>query len=467
MSELNYDTYLSPFTWRYGSSEMRTIFSEAEKYRHWRRIWVALAEVQEQAGLISKAELKDLQKQEKNFDVKAILDIETQTKHDVVAGIKEFADKAKVGGGKIHLGATSMDIVDNADSLRMRDALALIEKKVSELLHIFADMIDARADQVCMGFTHIQAAEPTTVGYRLALYAQDVLLDLEMLRYLQQLPLAKGMKGAVGTAASYEKILKGTTLTPAKMEAAVMAKLGISPSLITSQVVTRKYDYWILACLTSLCSSFAKFAADLRILQSPGFGEWSEGFGKKQVGSSAMPFKKNPINAEKICSLTRLVTQLPTVAIENATHSYLERTLDDSANKRVIMAEGFLATDEVLITAKKLLTGMVINDQRIQTNLNQYAPFSATESILIEIVKKGGDRQEFHEHLKDIAMKAWDQVQKGQPSPMTELLLTNAQLLKYLTVKEIHSLLSVDAHIGDAPQRAHKLAKVIRQKVKQ
>ncbi len=466
MPELNYGTYLSPFTWRYGSEEMRAVFSEKHKYRHWRKIWVALAEVQQQAGLISKAELKDLQKHQNNFDVQAILDIETQTRHDVVAAIKEFADKTKVGGGKIHLGATSMDVVDNADSLRMKEALVLIEQKLCELLLIFAEMIEQRANQVCMGFTHLQAAEPTTVGYRLALYAQDLLLDLDMLRYIHALPLAKGMKGAVGTSASYQSILKGKKLTPAQMEAAVMKKLGIEPSLITSQVVSRKYDYWILTSLTSLCSSLAKFAADLRILQSPGFGEWSEGFGKKQVGSSAMPFKKNPINAEKICSLARFVTQLPAVAIENATHSYLERTLDDSANKRLILSEGFLATDEVLITAKKLLTGMVINDQRIETNLQQYAPFSATESILIEVVKKGGNRQDTHEHLKNIAMEAWDLVQKGLPNPMSGLLVNDSVLREFLTEKEISSLLSVDAHIGDAPQRAKKLVKVIRQKVK-
>jgi adenylosuccinate lyase len=462
MTNLDFTTYLSPFSWRYGSTEMRELFSEKHKYQIWRKIWVALATAQHSAGLISDAELEDLKKNQNEIDIQRALEIEEETHHDVVAGIREFAEKAKTGGGKIHLGATSMDVVDNADSLRITEALTLTHKKVSDLLKTFSKKIEEYADQPCMAYTHLQPAEPTTVGYRFAIYAQDLWIDLQFLEFVSKTYMTKGMKGAVGTAASYTQILKGTSLTTEKMEAAVMKELGLQSGLISTQVSSRKFDYLVVSALASISSSLAKFAADVRLLQTPGIGEWSEGFGSKQVGSSAMPFKKNPINSEKMCSLARFITQLPAVALENATHSYLERTLDDSANKRVIIAEAFLATDEILRTAQKVLGGLIINDQRIQHNLNQYAPFAATESILIELVKNGADRQEMHEKLKEISLTAWNTLQKGETNPMADLLMKDATLKKYLDAKEIEKLLDVRTHVGTGPQRAKELAKKIR-----
>ncbi len=462
MTSFSFDTYLSPFSWRYGSAEMRSIFSEKHKYEIWRQIWIALAEAQHTAGLVSREELADLKKHAAEIDIHRAQEIEKETKHDVVAGIREFAEKAKVGGRKIHLGATSMDVVDNTDSLRMKEALEIVQHKVAELLKTFAQKIEERADQTCMAYTHLQPAEPTTVGYRFAVYAQDLLIDYKFLQFVLENFSAKGMKGAVGTAASYTQILKETKIDSAKLEAAVMEKLGLAASLISTQVSPRKYDFLVTSVLASICSSLAKFAADIRLLQAPGIGEWAESFSKTQVGSSAMPFKKNPINSEKICSLARFVTQLPVVALENATHSYLERTLDDSANKRVIISESFLATDEVLNTAQKLLQGLILSDQKIAYNLAQYAPFSATESILIEVVKKGADRQEMHETLKEIAMTAWSEIQQGKKNPMTELLMKDVTIKQYLSAKEIEKLLDVKNHVGTAPQRAKKLAAEIK-----
>lgn len=461
MTDFTFDTYLSPFSWRYGSEEMRQLFSEKHKYQTWRKIWVALASAQHQAGLVSDKELADLKKHEDKIDITRAQEIENETHHDVVAGIHEYAEKAKIGGGKIHLGATSMDVVDNADSFRIKEALTLVEKNLKDLLKILAGMVEEKADQPCMAYTHLQPAEPTTVGYRLAVYAQDLLTDLKFLYFVKTTFAAKGMKGAVGTAASYTQILKGTKLDPEKMEELVMTELGLSSTLISTQVSSRKLDYLVISVLASISSSLAKFAADLRILQAPGIGEWAESFSKNQVGSSAMPFKKNPINSEKVCSLARFITQLPVVALENASHSYLERTLDDSANKRVVIAEAFLATDEVLRTSQKLLKGLFINDQRIAYNLNQYAPFAATESILIELVKKGADRQVMHEKLKEISLQAWNALQEGQANPMRKLLKEDTSLSKYLTSQEIEALLDVCKHIGTAPHRAKKLVKVI------
>ncbi|MDO9028228.1 MAG: adenylosuccinate lyase, partial [Candidatus Roizmanbacteria bacterium] len=366
MSKFDFSTYISPLTWRYGSDDMRKIFSEKHKYELWRRIWISLAEAQHQAGLVSKEELADLKKHGKEIDIEKIFELEKETKHDVVAAIKEFAGKTKIGGGKIHLGATSMDIVDNADMIRIQEALEIVEKKVVVILNLFADKIEEYADFPCLGYTHLQPAEPTTVGYRLAFYAQDLLLAYDFIKFAKKIIKGKGMRGAVGTAASYQVLLKNQSMTVGELETKVMKNLGIEAALITGQVYPRLYDYIILNSLAMVTSALAKFAGDLRILQSPAFGEWSEPFGKKQVGSSAMPFKKNPINSENVCSLARYVAQLPQVAIENASLSYLERTLDDSANKRIIISEAFLTTDQILITAEKIISGLVINRERIR-----------------------------------------------------------------------------------------------------
>ncbi len=459
---VDFNNYLSPFTWRYGSEEMRYTFSEKHKVELWRKIWVALAKAQYQAGLVSKREFDDLKKNQNNFDIEEINRIEKEiTRHDVVAAIYEFAQKAKIGGGKIHLGATSMDIVDNADAIRIKEALNIVENKVIILLKLFSEKIERYANLPCIGYTHLQPAEPTTVGYRLAFYAQDLLTSLVFLKEIKKIIKAKGLKGAVGTAASYKTLLKGSKFNPQSLEKKVMADLGIEPVLIASQVYPRQFDYLVLSSLASVSSSLAKFAGDLRILQSPNYGEWSEPFGKKQVGSSAMPFKKNPISSENICSLARYILQLPPVALENATLSYLERTLDDSANKRIIISEGFLATDQILATAEKIISGLVINEKRVAYNLALYAPFAATETILMEAVKNGANRQVTHEVLRDISMVAWQEIQEGKKNPMGELLTGDKRINQYLSKEKIVKLLDAKNYIGDAPQRALKLVKTI------
>jgi len=462
MKNFDFSTFLSPFTWRYGSPEMRKIFSEKYKYELWRKIWIALAEAQSEAGLVSKEELADLKKYEKDIDIEKIFELEKETKHDVVAAIREFAGKTKVGGGKIHLGATSMDIVDNADMIRIKEALEIVEKKVVIILKLLADKIEQYADFPCLGYTHLQPAEPTIVGYRLAFYAQDLLTAYESIQFAKKNIKGKGMKGATGTAASYQELLKNKTMKVDQMESKVMKSLGIDAVLISGQVYPRLYDFIVLNCLVMVTSSLAKFAGDLRILQSPLYGEWSEPFGKKQVGSSAMPFKKNPINSENICSLARLVAQLPSVVIENATLSHLERTLDDSANKRVVIAEAFLATDQILETAEKIIGGLVINKERISFNLDQYAPFVSSELIILEAVKNGADRQEMHEILRINSMIAWTDIQNGKKNPMMKLLISDKLISRYLNKNQLEKLMSVETHIGNAPERVKQLVKIIR-----
>jgi len=445
----NFDNYQSPFSWRYGSEQMRKIFSEENKYKIWRKIWVELARAQSKEGLVSKEELEDLEKNQEDLDIERIWEIEKDTRHDVVAAIHEFAEKAKIGGGKIHLGATSMDISDNAETIRIQQALGIVENELTELLKTFGEKIEKYADFACMGYTHLQPAEPTTLGYRFAFYAQDLLMDLELLRFVKKNLKSKGLKGAVGTSASYIKLLDEKRAED--MESEVLGKLDIEAAEITNQTAPRKVELWLGNLMASIAQSLYKFAFDLRIMQSPMFGEWQEPFAKSQVGSSAMPFKKNPIKAEQICSLSRLVVNLSRTTWDNAAHMLLERTLDDSANRRVVIPEMFLAIEEMLTSATNIVDGLIINERKINKNLETYWPFSASEGIIIEAVKKGADRQKMHEVLREISMTAWEAIQNGEQNPM-ESLLSQEGLKEILDAKD---------HIGNATKKALELVSKI------
>lgn len=455
----DFSTYQSPFTWRYGSDEMRYLWSEKKKNILRRKIWVALAEIQSEYGLVSKKEVQDLKKHQDDIDIERISEIEKETHHDLFAAIKEFGEKAKIGGGKIHLGATSMDIVDNIDTLRIQESLDMIENKLQTLIQTFAKQVETYADFLCIGYTHLQPAEPTTLGYRFALYTQDLLEDLAFLQFVKTHLKAKGLKGAVGTQASYVNLLGEKDAT--KLEEKLMNKLGLNPVLIANQVGLRKADLFVAQLLVSIAQSIYKFAFDVRIMQSSGFGEWQEPFGKSQVGSSAMPFKRNPRKSEQICSLARYVESLSSNAWENASLSLLERTLDDSANRRSYIPEMFLALEDILVSSTNVISGLVINEQKIKNNLEKYAPFAATEGILMQTTKKGANRQDMHDVLKDISMLAWNEMEKGKPNPMNQLLESSKEIQKYVSLKEIQKLLDVRTHIGTAPTRARQLAKQV------
>ncbi|MCA9911395.1 MAG: adenylosuccinate lyase, partial [Anaerolineae bacterium] len=290
----DHTTHLSPFTWRYGSEDMRRIWSEVHKRQLWRRIWVALAAAQAEAGLVTSAQVDDLRAHVGTIDIARADAIEAEIKHDLMAEIKTYAEQCPTGGGIIHLGATSTDIEDNADALRLRESLELIVERLQELLLTLADHIETHADHICMGWTHLQPAEPTTVGYRLAVYAQDLLADYEALVAARNGIRGKGFKGAVGTAASYAELLTGTNMTPADLEARVMAALNLKAFPVTTQTYPRRQDWLVVSALAGLALTIHKLAFDLRVLQMPPVGEWAEPFGTAQVGSSAMPFKRNP-----------------------------------------------------------------------------------------------------------------------------------------------------------------------------
>ena len=458
---LNYEVYQSPYTWRYGSAKMRALWSEAEKRRVWRRLWVALAEVQAEFGLVSAEQVADLRQHMLSVDVPRALQIEAEIQHDLMAELKTFAEQAPVGGAILHLGATSMDIEDNADVLRTRQALTMVLAGLEALLLTFAEKIESTAHLPLIALTHLQPAEPSTLGYRLAIYAQDLFEDWQMLKQQQRNLRGKGFKGAVGTRASYAELIGVDRLED--FEQRLSEKLALPFYPVATQVYPRKQDYQLTSALTGLGGSLYKFAFDLRILQSPPIGEWSEPFGKKQVGSSAMPFKRNPIHAEKIDSLGRVLAQLPRLAWDNAAHSLLERTLDDSANRRALLPEAFLITDELLRVSQRILSGLQVNEAAMRRNLAIYAPFAAIERVLMAAAKQGADRQEMHERLRQHAMQAWEAVQTGQPNPLEELVAADQQLLGYLPEGELRALMDASTHLGDAPQRALKLAQNIRQ----
>jgi adenylosuccinate lyase len=461
----SFDVYQSPFTWRYGSDAMRSIWAEVHKRKLWRRIWVALAEAQAHLRLIAPEQAADLRAHANQIDLERALEIEADIKHDLMAEIKTFAEQCPVGGGIIHLGATSMDIEDNADALRLRESLDLVIEKLASVLKAFAAQIVQWADTPAMAFTHIQPAEPTTMGYRLAQYAQDLLMDYAELTRVRAGVRGKGYKGAVGTSASYLELVKDYPYPlplplqgRGELESLVMRALGLEAFDATTQTYPRKQDWLVLNALAGLAMSLNKFAFDLRVLQSPPIGEWSEPFGAKQVGSSAMPFKRNPINAEKIDSLARYLAQLPRIAWDNAALSLLERTLDDSANRRIILPEAFLCADELLITAQRLIGGLVINEAAVSRNFAAYAPFAATERLLMAAVKTGGDRQTLHEVIREHSLQAWAEVAAARPNPLIDALCADPRITRYLDPQVIRSLLDARGYVGDAPQRARVIA---------
>jgi adenylosuccinate lyase len=456
----DYNNYLSPFTWRYASPQMRAIWSEVNKRRYWRQIWLSLAEVQSEFGLVRPDQVEDLRARSRDIDIERALEIEAQIHHDLMAELKTYAEQSPIGGAILHMGATSMDIEDNADALRIRQSLDLILDKLSALLLELAGKIEAWANIPLMAYTHLQPAEPSTLGYRCSQYAQDLLDDYRWLKRERDGFRGKGFKGAVGTGAAYSELIGGEQF--ANFESRLSARLGILFFSITTQTYPRKQEYQVMAAIAGMGASLYKFAFDLRFLQSPPIGEIAEPFGKQQVGSSAMPFKRNPINAEKIDSLARSLAQFPRTAWDNAAHSLLERTLDDSANRRTMLPEAFLIADELLSVCSRIVTGLRVNEAAISRNLDVYGPFAATERVLMALTKAGANRLEMHTLLREHAMTAWSFVQRGDDNPLVELLLADPILTHYLNPSVLNELMNVSQYTGDAGRRALQFADHIR-----
>ncbi|GAB4474958.1 MAG: adenylosuccinate lyase [Anaerolineales bacterium] len=456
-------TYQSPFSWRYGSAEMRAIWSEWQKHLLWRKLWLVLAETQAEFGLVSIEQVQDLRDHLEQIDLQRIAEIEAETQHDLMAAIKAYAEQCPSGGSILHLGATSMDIKDNAEALRVYDSLRRIRFGLEELLEAFCVQIEKYADFPIMAFTHLQPAEPTTLGYRLAQYAQDLWMDWKTLLSCMEDFRIKGFRGAVGTSASFRELLGEEQLC--RFQQRLAERIGIPFFSVTTQVYPRKQDWRVANLLAGVGASLHRFALDLRFLQSAVTGEWSEPFGEKQVGSSAMPFKQNPIQAEKINALARQLAQLPRLAWDHSAHSMLENTLDDSASRRILLPEMFLVTDELLRTGLRLVRNLVIREENIRKNFERFAPFAATERVLVSATRAGASRQEIHERLRRLSMEAWDAIRRTGVNPLTEKIIGDEVIHAYLSPEQIRELMSVDTYLGDAPQRSRELAMLIRSEV--
>jgi len=455
--------YQSPFSWRYGSLEMREIWGLHKTRLLWREVWVCLAEIQSEYQLVSSDQVDELRSRVKDVDLDRSLKIEEEINHDLMAELQVFAEQCPSAGGILHLGATSMDIKDNALVLQIKEALHLIQGELKGLLEVISSLIERWSGLPLIGYTHLQPAEPTTLGYRFAQSAQDLLIYYRLISSFEREIKSKGFCGAVGTSASFGALIGEHNL--GEFQEKLAKKMGLNFFDVVSQTYPRIQDYQLLNHLAGLGAVLYKMAFDLRILQSPPFAELAEPFGETQVGSSAMPYKQNPIRAEKINSLGRYLAQLPRTAWDNAAHSLLERTLDDSANRRVILPESFLITEEMLRVSREILSGLQVFESGIKQNLIDFGPFAGTEKLLMMLCKAGGDRQQMHQMLRKHALKAWSAVRQGLSNPLKDLISADPDLLEYASKEEILQALEAEAYLGDAEKRAGQLAAVIKKEI--
>lgn len=397
---MNNDRYISPWSQRYASPEMQSIFSPGNKYTTWRKLWLALAKAQKELGLpITAKQLQVMEKNIFNIDYQRAEELEAEIHHDVMAHIKAYAEICPLAAPIIHLGATSCYVTDNGDLIQMREGLKLLVKRLKESIKTLAAFAQKYAKTACLAYTHLQPAQPTTVGKRACLWLQDLLIDLkEISRRADELQFL-GVKGATGTQASFLTLFDGDKRKIAKLEKLIASEFNFKKVFpIAGQTYTRKQDILVLSSLAGLGASIHKFGTDLRLLSH--MGELHEGFSNKQIGSSAMPYKRNPILAERSCSLSRYLIALNENPLYTAATQWLERSLDDSANRRLAIPEAFLAADALLLLLNKIFSSLQVNEKVIEERLNLEKPRMVTENILMKAVTKGGNRQELHEKLR-------------------------------------------------------------------
>ena len=442
-----YSKYQSPLNERYASREMSYIFSDQNKFETFRSLWIALAEAEKELGLdISDEQIEELKKYRSDIDFEAAKRIEKETRHDVMAHVKAYglqADKAK---GIIHLGATSAYVGDNTDIIVMRSALEIIEKKLAILINNLKEFALEYKDMPALGFTHFQAAQLVTVGKRATLWIQDLILDLDDVIYRKDNLRLRGAKGTTGTQASFMALFDNDDEKVKMIDDLICNKMGFEKSFaVTGQTYTRKVDYQVLSSLSQIAQSLHKMTNDIRLLQS--LKEIEEPFEKTQIGSSAMAYKRNPMRSERISSLAKYIINLAQNPAFVHSTQWLERTLDDSANKRLATPEAFLAADAILDIAINVTNWLLVYENIIKRRVNEELPFMATENILMEAVKKGGDRQELHEKIRLYSMEAGKNVKvNGLDNNLLELLAQDEEFK--LSQQEINELLDPMLYTG-------------------
>ncbi|MDY3122643.1 adenylosuccinate lyase [Suipraeoptans intestinalis] len=420
---MSQDRYKSPLSERYSSKEMQYIFSPHKKFTTWRKLWVALAETEMELGLpITQEQIDELKANVENINYDVAREREKLVRHDVMSHVYAYGEQCPKARGIIHLGATSCYVGDNTDILIMAEALELIRKKLLNVIDRLAGFADRYKDLPTLAFTHFQPAQPTTVGKRAALWIQEFMMDLEDLDYVRGSLKLLGSKGTTGTQASFQELFEGEEEKISQIDKKIAEKMGMPDCYpVSGQTYSRKVDTRVLNVLAGIAASATKMSNDIRLLQH--LKEVEEPFEKNQIGSSAMAYKRNPMRSERIASLSRYVmVDALNPAITSATQ-WFERTLDDSANKRLSVAEGFLATDGILDLCMNVADGLVVYPKVIEKRLRSELPFMATENILMDAVKAGGDRQELHEKIREMSMEAGRNVKEnGQENNLLELI---------------------------------------------
>jgi adenylosuccinate lyase len=397
---MSHDNYDNPLIGRYASREMITLWGPQRKFSTWRRLWVALAEAEAELGLpIARQQIAEMAAQVDNIDFAAAAEHERRLRHDVMAHVHAFGDVCPTARPIIHLGATSCYVTDNTDLLLMRSALSQIAHRLASTIDRLAVFAERYKDLPCLAFTHLQPAQPTTVGKRATLWAYDLAQDLEEVEHRLSTLKSRSIKGATGTQASFLELFHGDHAKVQRLERLVAEKMGFTESYaVTGQTYSRKVDVQVIDTLAGVAGSAHKAASDWRLLQSR--KELEEPFEESQIGSSAMAYKRNPMRAERMCSLARFAISLQSSAANTLATQWLERTLDDSANRRLVIPQAFLAIDAILLLYENVASGMVVYPRVIARNLEQELPFMATENLLMAAVAAGGDRQELHERIR-------------------------------------------------------------------
>ncbi len=457
----------SPLHDRYASREMAAIFSRDHRYRQWRRLWIALAEAQRELGLpITESQLAALEACRDGIDFERVAEIEAETRHDVVAHLRHFAELADAehpgAGGVLHLGATSAFLTDNTDVLLTREALALVRERSLGAVSALCDFAERTRSIPTLGYTHLQPAQLTTVGKRACLWLQDLVDDLDEIdRQLNGLR-CRGAKGTTGTQASYLELFAGDHDKVRSLDRKVASKLGFESSWpVTGQTYPRKQDSRILAVLAGVAETLHKLGTDVRLLQ--GLGVVSEPFGSSQVGSSAMAYKRNPIRSERMCALARrLLTDSWNGPLTGATQ-WLERSLDDSANRRLVLPDAFLTADAILILAGNVAGGLEVKETATATLVRRELPFMATENLLMRAAVGGGDRQRLHELIRAHSMAAHRAIEGGLENPLAELLAADPEFP--LQEAEIAEVLDASGFIGRAPEQVEEYVASVRSRL--
>jgi len=411
-----------PLASRYASRAMVRLLSPLYRQRVWRRLWIALAEAESELGLpVTAAQIAELRATQDQVDLGAIAKHESALRHDVMAAIHAWGEQAPGARPIIHLGATSCFVTDNGDLLIAQEALVLLRRRLQDVIAALAGFADQWKDQPTLGFTHFQPAQPTTVGKRATLWIQDLLLDLEDLDHLIRTTPVRGVKGTTGTQASFLELFEGDGDQVEALEQRFCAKVGFPAIPVSGQTATRKLEDRIGQVLCGIAASASKFACDLRLLQH--LKEVEEPFESKQIGSSAMPYKRNPMRSERINSLARFVLGLMPSSYQTSATQWMERTLDDSAHRRLTISQGLLAADAILVLFRNVASGLVVYPKMIEARLAQELPFMAAEVLLMEAVKRGGDRQDLHERFRGAALEAGRRIKaEGRPNELLKLL---------------------------------------------